>query len=701
MFLKYSIPPFMAIFSIFAYAQNTSTPKNQAAIPDLEVVGIKLKNNSQENNVEINNDDIHIKSGGDLQNNLRTIPGVFTNQSSNQPGIEISIRGLSGYGRVNTMIDGVPQNFKNVASHTSSGNNLVYILPELVSGINVTRGVVGGAHGSGTLGGAANIQTLNEDDILAFSNTGGLFRFQLGNNGSEAQGLAAMGHRFTNVGSSLGTFSIIAAGAFKFEDNYKTGEGLNLNNKNSSSNSPLSGLVKLRFKPNNKHQLDIGTIFYNNTFNNSNYEWDVNNSTFTAQYAYTPNNPLINFIANSYFIKTVLDYAEGIGRGYAGRKIVNSTWGLNIGNISYLSTLSPFDLRLNYGIAWDHNSYIPKRKRGGNHPGIIDKASAYSDIQLELRNITLLAGLRYDYYRLNGYRPVYPSGIAGCPSTGIKCGDTWESISDGKFLPNIGFKFDITDNLSFYSMYARTYRPPSTHEVFYAGTPFRDGIGTGVANNLKLKGETSDGFDFALAFQDKNIFLKDDYLNFRIGYFNNRIKNYIFNDFNSVEGSSRPVIMWINSKDEVRTKGVELSMSYDARIVYLDFSYSNIKIIKQPIGFGTGINGGTASIAPETIWTLNVGARMLNEKLDIGTLIRHYSQSKAAKGQFTGDTYWKNLPGYTLVDIYGNYKVNKHLNIFFNIENLEDKKYGYAGSMTYESLSGRGRTFRAGIQARF
>ncbi|WDU48409.1 TonB-dependent receptor [Taylorella equigenitalis] len=694
---KFTAPSLLAVLSVCSYAQNNITPNNQATISNIDVIGIKIT----DNDVTVDDEDIHLKSGGDLQQSIRTMPGVFTNQSSNQPGIEISIRGLSGYGRINTMIDGVPQNFKNVSGHTSSGNNLIYIAPELVSGVSVTKGVVSGAHGTGTLGGSANIQTLSEDDLLASSNSGGLGRIQFGNNGADAQGLLAIGHRFTNVGSEKGTLSFVVAGAFKNEDNYKTGEGKNLSSSNSSSNSPLSGLFKIRYKPNEKHQFDIGSIVYKNTFNNSNYEWDVKNTTLTAQYAYTPNTPLVNLSANSYYNKTVLDYAEGIGGGYAGRKIENSTWGFNISNTSYLNTINQYDLRLNYGVAWDHNSYIPKRKRGGNHPGKMDKASVFTDMQWQLGKISLLAGLRYDYFRLNGYRPPYPPGIAGCPSSASMCGDLWEHISDSKVLPNIGFKFDIVDGLSFYGMYARTYRPPSTHEVFYAGTPFRNQKGTGATNNLKLKGETSDGFDLALSYQHNNVLFKDDYLNFRLGYFNNRIKDFIFNDINEVEGLPYPLAMWVNSKSDVHTKGYELSFNYDAHLVYLDISYSNNKITKQPIGLGTGINGGTASIAPETIWTVYLGTRLLNERLNIGARHRQYSSSKAAKGQFTDESYWKELPGYSLLDLYGDFKINKNIDIYFTIENLEDKKYGYAGSMTYESETGRGRTFKAGVQARF
>lgn len=593
------------------------------------------------------------------------------------------------------MIDGVPQNFKNVASHTSTGNNLVYVHPELLGGISVTRGVVSGAHGSGTLAGAANMRTLNEDDVLTLGDTGGIARLRFGNNGAHASGMTAVGHRFNNVGGDDGTLSIIAAGAYKNEGNYKTGNGTKLDKARSSASSPKGGLVKMRFKPNERHQFDLGTVWYRNTFSNSNYEWDVDNTTVTADYAYTPNNPLVSLQAHAYYNQTVLDYADGIGGSYAGRRIDNDTWGLNITNDSVLSAIDPYDLRLSYGLAWDHNSYSPKKNRGGNHPGKIDKGSVFSNLQWTLGRTTLLAGLRYDHYRLDGYRPAYGAGTGDCPIGGGACGDHWKSSSDGKLLPSIGFQFALSEQWSLYGMYAHTFRPPSTHEVFFAGVPFGDGKGSGHANNLNLKGETSDGFDVALSYLNNNVFSDNDHLHFRLGYFNNRIKDYIFNDFHN------STIMWVNSQNDVRMRGVELSTGYDAGVAYINLSYSHSKLNNQPIGFGTGIIGGNATLVPETVWTLDIGTRLFNERLNLGTQIRYFGSSKAAAGQFTGSSYWNDLPGYTLVDLYGNFKVNKHLDVFVNVENLSDRHYGYAGSMNYDALAGRGRTVSAGIQARF
>lgn len=42
---------------------------------------------------------------------VRSIPGTYTNTDQAQGTVQVNIRGMSGFGRVNTMIDGVTQTF--------------------------------------------------------------------------------------------------------------------------------------------------------------------------------------------------------------------------------------------------------------------------------------------------------------------------------------------------------------------------------------------------------------------------------------------------------------------------------------------------------------------------------------------------------------------------------------------------------------
>ncbi len=82
-------------------------------------------------------------------------PGAFTREVVEQPGIVVNVRGMQGMGRVNTMIDGVPQNFRNLSGHSGTFDNMAYVDSNMLAGVDITRGAVSGAEGVGTLSGAA------------------------------------------------------------------------------------------------------------------------------------------------------------------------------------------------------------------------------------------------------------------------------------------------------------------------------------------------------------------------------------------------------------------------------------------------------------------------------------------------------------------------------------------------------------------
>lgn len=42
---------------------------------------------------------------------LRSMPGTYTQIDPGQGAVSVNIRGLSGFGRVNTMVDGITQNY--------------------------------------------------------------------------------------------------------------------------------------------------------------------------------------------------------------------------------------------------------------------------------------------------------------------------------------------------------------------------------------------------------------------------------------------------------------------------------------------------------------------------------------------------------------------------------------------------------------
>ncbi|SEB88001.1 TonB-dependent receptor domain-containing protein [Rhodobacter sp. 24-YEA-8] len=623
--------------------------------------------------------DILGRYSGNAQTALRAIPGVFSRQQANQPGIEVNIRGMSGYGRVTAMIDGVPQTFKNIGGHEASGGSMLYVHPELTGAVEVVRGPVSGAHGSGTLSGAANFRTLAIDDVVLEGETrGGMLRLKGGSNGYDQSGMLAYGQRFTGLWGGEGEVNVMAAIAHTSQSDYENGDGIVVAGK-GASNSPKGGLVKFEVKPNSEHTFAFGTRWYRNQFINSNYNWDIDNQTDTLSWKWRPDNQWINLDLELFHNEEELNYRPGSTGGYTGRRTADVTKGASLTNHANVDLSNGVNLDLTFGVSWQQNDFRTYERRGGNHPGTLDKSSLFSEAVADFGRWSLIGGLRYDHWEVSGTRTA--------PA------NEYVERSGGEVLPKLGLSFDLTPEIELYGTYSHTFRPPSSHEVFYANVPFNTGVGSSNNNNLDLKPELSKGVDLGVNWRRDGLFSAEDQVRLKVGYFNNRIKNYIVND---LQGG---VVRWVNTDGTVKSHGVEIEGSYDAGLYYANIGYSDSKTDDVPTGFGTGGGNGEGSIQPDRVATVDFGVRLLDQRLQLGAQYRYVGTGKEAEF-FNG---WQETAAYDLWDLYGSYKVNDTVQAFFSVENITDKTYGYAGSglNNYRSESGRGRTFIVGMTARF
>lgn len=652
-------------------------------------------------------EDIQTRSGGNPQGALRMMPGVFTRQQSSQPGIEVNIRGLSGSGRVNAMIDGVPQTFKNTAGHEASGGALLYVQPELLAGVDVVRGAVSGAEGSGTLAGAANFRTLTIDDVVAEGRKQGVMtRLKFGDNGFNRSGMIAMGQRFDGLWGGAGEINYIVGTAYTVQGDYKGGGDYEIpggRTGRASGNSPNGSLAKIELRPNAAHKFSLGWRDYDNTFQNSSYSWNVRNNTWTAGYSYTPGSRWINLDVEAFYNDTKLDYLGTLG-SYAGRQTEDETTGLNITNRAAVDWMGhPLDI--SYGLSWSQTDFQTHYARGGNFPGTLDKASAFAEATLGLGRFALNGGLRYDYWSLDGYRAPYSAGQGDCPAGGPACGDDWVSRDGGKLLPKIGLTFKAREDLELYASYAHTMRPPTTQEAFFSLVPFGNGVGSGVANNLGLKPETSKTVEIGANFLRDGLLMQGDRARLKVGVFHSDIKDYIVNDFVEVSGRGTTA-MWVNRPGTTGMDGIEIEGGYDAGFAYANLAVTASNTDDQPHGDGAGLGNGEGSILPDTVATLDIGTRLLDRRLTLGAQVRYVGEGKEAVYDSSASTLtsrWQTTASYTLVDLYGSYAVSDGVEAFVSVENVEDKKYGYAGSGYggYEAQTGRGRTFIVGVTAKF
>lgn len=112
--------------------------------------------------------------------------GVLVAENRNSGGLDVNIRGMQGQGRVPVLIDGsrqettVYRGYAGVVSRT-------YVDPDLIGGIDISKGPVMTADGTGATGGVVAMRTIGADDIIKPGKTSGVrIRGSMNGNSSDA-----------------------------------------------------------------------------------------------------------------------------------------------------------------------------------------------------------------------------------------------------------------------------------------------------------------------------------------------------------------------------------------------------------------------------------------------------------------------------------------------------------------------------------
>lgn len=655
--------------------------------------------------------------GGDANQALRNVAGAFTRQGSDQPGYAVNIRGMSGMGRVNSMIDGVPQTFRNAAGHAAYGGTLTYIHPELLAGIDITRGAVPGAHGAGTLSGAANFRSLSVDDVLVPGQTlGGLTRFRAGTNGQDSSGLLAAAGRADLFPDGSGEVSVLAAWAESNNTNHRTGEGVFLDPP--VMNSPSGRVFKLGIAPDDVHSLNFGYVDYANLFRASGYDWNLDNKTYSLNYRFNPDSDLFDVRLDAYFNETGMHYtgSDGNVAAYVNREIESYSSGGSLTNTSAFDLSDELFLKLHYGASYNKDDYrvvSGGASRGSNAPGVLEKASVFADATLSWGMFDFVAGLRYDRYDLSGTRQASQGGtgagwIEECPGP-EECPAEDVSRKGGSLDPKFSVVARPADWLQLYATYAHTFRPPVSQEVFWGLLPNDPtSEGSGIHNNIGLRPERSRGWDLGFNIRKDDLLFEDDAAFLKVGYFNNKITDYITAHVIDIDRCAGPAecyigsATWVNVPGTTTMSGVEIEGGYDTGFAYANLSYTRSQT-RLPIGplIGGDTSLGDIDVLPKDYGMIDVGMRLMDRRLTLGAKARYVGASSYVSTSREGEDAWETVPAYTLFDLYGTYRLTEHSQLFFNVENLTNERYRMAlSSDSATKFTGRGRTFSAGFSAK-
>ncbi|WP_414153920.1 TonB-dependent receptor plug domain-containing protein, partial [Providencia stuartii] len=205
---------------------------------------------------------------------IRTMPGTYTQMDASQGTVNVNIRGLSGFGRVNMMVDGVTQTYYGISpsnyTHGQQPNNDFGALidPNFIVEVEVEKGQLNGGNSVNALAGSANFRTIGIDDVIFDKQLYGVrSKARWGDNGLGYNGMVAVaGKTLTN--SDNGYFGgLMAVSGHNIPSSYKNGAGYNSDDfatDNTFKQKPQSQLAKLKYKPNDSHEIELSGRFYQN-----------------------------------------------------------------------------------------------------------------------------------------------------------------------------------------------------------------------------------------------------------------------------------------------------------------------------------------------------------------------------------------------------------------------------------------------------
>ena len=641
---------------------------------------------------------------------LRAMPGVSTRESPQNAGLAVNIRGLEGSGRVNMMIDGVRQNFR-FTGHEAQGS--AYVDPALVAGIDVARGAVSTAGGAGALVGTANIRTLDVEDIVRpGQKAGALTLLTYGTNGVGFQEMLA-------AGVTSGRVGIAGAISHREPDNYRNGDGITVP---FTHQDLLSGLFKINFKLSSEQMLRLGAQTYDNDFFANSYFQNVARETYTLNYAYKPHgNPLVDFALNAYVNRVRMEYFHdatptttgpfdppNTPLGSAAGRIANDDGrGFDLTNTSRFAfggvrVTATYGYERFFDDVDTSNKLRPAAGGGVNPSGEATIAGAFSQTTFSYGIFDLIAGLRYDTYRLDGSFTAQPGNPLGLPPGTFKLDQ-----SEGRFNPKLTLAMQVLPWLQPFVSYGEAFRAPTINESMLGGS-HPSGGAAGFAPNPFLEPEIQKGWELGANIRKDRLFTPADAFRFQAIYFDMDVENY-------VAACTDPVTkfnFFCNQPGTAGVRGVELQGTYDTGGAFLSLAYTHAKTSLPAQQDGLGAH----SFLPEHILTAMGGLRFLDRKLTVGARVTYNSESDVGTTNvFPGSSYASpTMPGYTLVDLFTSFKLDNGVEIGASALNLFDIDYTpalttpftadtgcFGGNAPGCSDAGRGRTVVFTAKAQF
>ncbi|WP_038269746.1 TonB-dependent receptor domain-containing protein [Xenorhabdus cabanillasii] len=730
-----------------AYAENINDNKNQKVMrfSTLKISGSQDNKNSPQIDA-MEKPGAYSSVGednklGSMDSVLRALPGTYTQMDVSQGTVAVNVRGLSGFGRVNMMVDGVSQSFYGIAPNSFGHGGMPYnqfgvlIDPNFIIRTDINRGQTNDGDSINALVGSANFHTIGIEDIVFEGDKLGIrTKSTYGTNGIGKNGMIAIAGK-TQAFSPEGSIgAMLAVSGHSIDAHYKNGMGISseeFGTDKTFKQKPNSQLMKINIKPNDFHDLELSGRFYHNKFTKRH----IDSYDYHLKYHYTPFSELIDtkiLLSSGKGEQSFVYPMSGLGKGESHNKSnaidVKNTSRFNYGDTDFTFTLGSKLMRTEYrkktGIGLsekytsseEHNPFSPGGKQ--------DIRSIYSQLKVEHGIYTANLGLSYLDSSIKGRKPACDKRVNCFPQ-----GEVQLDIKSRGFNPSILLSAEITPAFQPFISYTHAMRAPNAQEVFYSNEG-------GISMNPFLKGERADTYQIGFNSYRPNLFIEGDSFRLKATMFHTKIKNYIFSESYLVCAEGRickndgtltdeewgevdpnfNIYIYGNSLAPVTMRGYELSANYDAGIFYSLLAYSQQKT-QQPTSLSASIMGtNLASQLPERYMTLDTGVRLLEEKIRVGAIVKYTDQSYHQNPDVDGnaeisDKMIKDNKIPTIIDLYADYQINENISVKFSVQNVANKNYADALNRMNSSpniaegeavaQTAGGRTYVIGAEVRF
>lgn len=647
-------------------------------------------------------------SMGSLDSVVRGIPGAFTNIDPTQGTINVNIRGMSGLGRVNTTVDGVPQTLFGTSSNGGSrfhDNNDGAAGPtssfgttvdsNLLSGVSIDKGFAHGANGVNALAGSAEMKTLDVDDLLLKGNKIGILsKFSTGSNAYGYNGMLGMAGK-TQAFSQNGSIGAMFAHSWrKTSPDYKDGNGVRHTDNPyvlRQHQRPTSWLAKIE-----------ANLSENNSFKFSGREYktniggrQLNNKNYSVEYNFNSGSPLINISALASHTKNdqIFNKDAMIWSLFDSSSHNRSNY-FNVENNSFI-TFGKAELILTTGVSQLNNHYYrviqfdPNNTSPEYSPfapsGKQSVSALYFTGEYKQDIYSLKSGITYNRNRFSGFKPACGE-VEGVSIPCFPRGEANINKKEGSFSPSVMLSADFSKWFSPFVSYAKSKRMPNIQEVFFNNE-------AGGSMNPHLKPEKADTYQIGFNTLKHDLITDDDHLGIKAVYYRTKTKDYIYSErfFINNQGSYTTNIddalagfqaqISINSPTPLKTSGTELEINYDSGNAFAFLSYGYQKT-SQPMSVQASVDGfgfGDIYELPKHNATLDMGARLFDKKLTLGSTLKYHGTVYRISPLIeSGTTVLKKqkLPTKPVTaDFYATYQFNKHFILKLSVQNAFNAVY--------------------------